>query len=208
MPSARWHEWSVPPYTAPPSSAACPSPTPPAPPGFIGALQVGGAVTGNHNFLDFTSKNCGTNCFIFVVLPLKPFASFASLPRINPAAAACLYLRMGGPGLRSLGICLHSSSRAPLSIPHKQTGSFYRNSGVMLQTLIPSAGFIAGFCIKGEQELISCSKGNSDTMRHVHSPSSNNHGCVFLNLLQPNPVFFCASEFGEFIQSAKAGVGA
>ena len=32
MPSACWHEWSVPPpYTAPPSSTACPSPTPPRP---------------------------------------------------------------------------------------------------------------------------------------------------------------------------------
>jgi hypothetical protein len=31
----------------------------------------------------------------------------------------------------------------------------------MLQTLIPSGAFIAGFCIRGEQELISCSKGEN-----------------------------------------------
>jgi hypothetical protein len=41
-----------------------------------------------------------------------------------------------------------------------QAGSFYRGSGPMLQSLIPSGAFIAGFCIRGEQELISCSKGD------------------------------------------------
>jgi hypothetical protein len=45
------------------------------------------------------------------------------------------------------------------SNPECKTGSFYRGSGVMLQTLIPSGAFIAGFCIRGEQELIACSKG-------------------------------------------------
>ena len=43
--------------------------------------------------------------------PLKSLALFLSLLRVDPAAAACLYLRLGGPGLRSLGIfCIPQSA--------------------------------------------------------------------------------------------------
>jgi hypothetical protein len=63
----------------------------------------------------------------------------------------------------------------------------------MLQTLIPSGAFIAGFCIKGEQELISCSKGR------LGSNVVPQLGGVCLT--------FLFIEFGEFMQNSKVASG-
>lgn len=149
-----------------------------SPSGLIGSLQIGGIVTGKHD-CDALSYN------------------------FNITEAACLYLRMGGPGLRAIGsLPTHFLSvlQNPPSISLNlnitfQSGSFYRNSGVMLQTLIPSGAFIAGFCIRGEQELIACSKGNSPIVCK----------CAILPVAHCTVLF---SEFGEFLQRAKAGMGA